>query len=413
MQNISSLAIHNGAIPAEFAPRMASGPIPQAISPGFSLAQIVVSEGRISLVDPPTGPRPGSTQPTPTLDASGCIVLPGFIDIHVHGGAGYDVMDADPAALGALAHFFAQHGVTAFMPTTMTAPHHKIMQAVAAVTTTLAQPQHGTGAHMLGIHLEGPYISPKFPGAQPATYIRPPNLAEFTELLAAGPIRMITLAPEELGADLLIAAALQQHVKVVLGHTNATYEACETAIAAGVSQATHTYNAMSGLHQRHPGTLGAVLSNDAIYAQLISDNFHVHPAAMKILARCKGVARTILITDAMRATGLVDGEYDLGGQMVIVKNGQCRLPDGTLAGSTLTMERGLINFMAATGLSLAEAWPVSSRTAAQALGLDHEVGAITPGYRADLVVLDAQLAVVATIVDGSLVYLREPERLTP
>lgn len=412
MQNIRSLTIHNGAIPAEFVPAVGSAPSLQTTTPGFTVAQIGIHNGRISGVDL-AAPGRLSTQPTPRLDASGCVILPGFIDIHVHGSAGHDVMDANPAALAALAHFFAQHGVTAFMPTTMTAPHRNTIQAVAAITTALAQPTATAGARMLGIHLEGPYISPKFPGAQPATYIRPPNLAEFSELLAAGPIRMITLAPEEPGAEQFITEALQRNVKVVLGHTNATYEECEAAIAAGVSQATHTYNAMSGLHQRHPGTLGAVLSNDAIYAQLISDNFHVHPAAMKILARCKGISRTILITDAMRATGLADGDYDLGGQVVMVKNGQCRLPDGTLAGSTLTMERGLSNFMAATGLSLAEAWPVSSRTAAQALGLDHEVGSITPNYRADLVVLDAQFAVVATIVAGVLVYLRDPERLTP
>ncbi len=408
-----TLFIHNGAIPAEFVPKAVPVRAPEAIQPGFTTAQIDSRDGRIFAVEQ-TSASALSSMPSPTLDASGCVVLPGFVDIHVHGGAGYDVMDASPAAVHALAHFFAQHGVTAFMPTTMTVPHSHTLRAVAAITWAIQQPASAqqAGARILGIHLEGPYLSPKFPGAQPATYIRQPNLAEFSELLAAGPVRMITLAPEEPGADLLIAAALQHNVKVVLGHTNATYEECEAAIATGVSQATHTYNAMSGLHHRHPGTLGAVLSNDAIYAQVIVDNFHVHPAAVKILARCKGVARTILITDAMRAAGLSDGEYDLGGQVVTVKKGQCRLRDGTLAGSTLTMQHGLINFIAATGLSLAEAWPASSRTAAQALGLDHELGAITPGYRADLVVLDAQLTVVATVVDGALVYLREPERLT-
>ena len=223
---------------------------------------------------------------------------------------------------------------------------------------------------------------------------------------------MITLAPEEPGADQLIAEALQHKVNVVLGHTNATYEECEAAIAAGVSQATHTYNAMSPLHQRRPGTLGAVLSNDTIYAQLIADNFHVHPAAMKILARCKGVQRTILITDTMRATAMPNGEYDLGGQMVMMQDGFCRLPDGTLAGSTLTFERGLVNFMQATGLSLAEAWPASSRTAAQALGVAHEFGSLAPGYHADLVLLDEHCQVVATVVAGRVVYLRDPERLS-
>lgn len=401
----SQLRIYQGAIPAEFGGQAESGRPLDDAGPGFALAEIAINDGRIQAIG-----RALPATPRSTLDASGCVVLPGFIDVHVHGSNGHDTMDASATGLSELARFFTQHGVTAFLPTTMTAPHETTLRAVQAVAQQPPLPPDG--ARILGVHLEGPYISPKYPGAQPATYIRRPNLAEFRELLAAGPIRMITLAPEEPGAQALIAEALRNKVKVVLGHTNASYEEGEAAIAAGVSQATHTYNAMSPLHQRRPGTLGAVLSNDAIYAQLIADNFHVHPAAMKILARCKGVQRTILITDAIRATALPDGEYDLGGQLVMVTDGQCRLPDGTLAGSTLTLERGLSNFMAATGLSLAEAWPTSSRTAAQALGLDHELGAIAPGYQADLVLLDAQLQVVATVVAGRVVYLREPERLT-
>ncbi len=402
-QVANQLAIQNGVIPAEFAKW--AGATPSATWPGFSRAELAVSGGRIQTV----GDQP-ATSTQSTLDASGCVILPGFIDVHVHGSAGHDTMDAQGEVLSVLARFFAQHGVTAFLPTTMTAPHDATVAAVQAVAQHPVVPEDG--ARLLGVHLEGPYISPKYPGAQPATYIRRPNLDEFRELVAAGPIRMITLAPEEPGADALIAEALRHNVKVVLGHTNATYEEAEAAISAGVSQATHTFNAMSPLHQRRPGTLGAVLSNDAIYAQVIGDNFHVHPAGVKILARCKGVGRTILITDAMRATAQPDGEYDLGGQMVTVKDGQCRLPDGTLAGSTLTLERGLRNFVAATGLPLAAAWPISSRTPAQALGLDQEFGSIAPGYQGDLVLLDPQLQVVATIVAGRVIYLREPARLT-
>jgi N-acetylglucosamine-6-phosphate deacetylase len=222
---------------------------------------------------------------------------------------------------------------------------------------------------------------------------------------------MITLAPEVDGAAALIAAARQQGVTVVWGHTNATYEECVLAAKQGVTQATHTYNAMSGLHHRKPGVLGATLTLDQIYAQLIADNIHVHPAAMNVLARCKGVDRTVLITDAMRAAGLPDGEYELGGQPVTVSEGSCRLTDGTLAGSILTMERALVNFMAATGLPLTAAWPATSRTPAQSLGLGQRYGTLTPGYQADLVVLDAALQVVATVVGGQVVYLREPARL--
>lgn len=403
-QSLHKLIIRNAALPATFVPDAAAGAISASAFAGFRSADVEVNEGRIQAIA-----EQATASVRPMLDGAGCVLLPGFIDVHVHGSIGHDTMDASAEALSALSRFFAEHGVTAFLPTTMTAPHAATLAAVQAVAQQPAVPT--AGARLLGVHLEGPYISPKYPGAQAASSIRRPNLAEFRELLAAGPIRMITLAPEELGADALIAEALRHNVKVVLGHTNATYEECEAAIASGVSQATHTFNAMSPLHQRRPGTLGSVLSNDAIYAQVIADNFHVHPAGVKILARCKGVGRTILITDAMRATAQPDGEYDLGGQMVTVKDGQCRLPDGTLAGSTLTLERGLRNFIAATGLSLAEAWPATSRTPAQALGLDQELGALAPGYQADLVLLDQQLQVVATIVAGRVVHLREPERL--
>ena len=180
----------------------------------------------------------------------------------------------------------------------------------------------------------------------------------------------------------------------------------------GVTQATHTYNAMSGLHHRRPGTLGAVLSDDRVFAQLIADNIHVHPAAMRILARCKSWDRTVLITDAMRAAGLAPGEYDLGGQTVTVQDGACRLKDGTLAGSVLTLERGLANYVQASGLSIADAWPAAGPTPAASIGLGPEWGSIAVGCHGDLTVLDASLDVVAAIVGGAVVYLRDAERLT-
>jgi N-acetylglucosamine-6-phosphate deacetylase len=228
---------------------------------------------------------------------------------------------------------------------------------------------------------------------------------------------MLTLAPEMPGALALIREARARGVVVVAGHTAATFAECEAGIAAGITQATHTYNAMSGLHHREPGTLGSVLSHDSVYAQLIADTIHVHPAAMKILARCKGMARTILITDAMRAVGLPPGRYDLGGQAVTVTKGsgaqpgECRLADGTLAGSVLTLERGLANFGAATGLELAQTWPAASLSPATALGLERTRGRLAMGYLADLVLLDDAGEVVATVVQGRVVYLRDRERL--
>ncbi len=399
------LCIRHGLLPTTCLPDQAlSSGGREDTHPGFATGDLLTSGEQIHSVI-----AAATADPSLILDATDCYVLPGFIDVHVHGGAGYDTMDATTEALEGMARFFAQHGVTAFLPTTMTAPHAAILQAVATVGQWQAQPV--TGTRSLGLHIEGPYISPQFPGAQPAIYIRPPNLHELDELLAAGPVRMITLAPEVAGAAEFITTARRQGVISVWGHTDATYEVCVRAAEWGVTQATHTYNAMRAFNHRVPATVGATLALDGIYAQLIADNIHVHPAAIKILARCKGIERTILITDAMRAAGLPAGDYDLGGQTVTVKEGMCQLADGTLAGSILTMERALANFIAATGLSLAEAWPVTSRTPAQSLGLAQQMGSIAPGYRADLVLLDAQLEVVATIVGSQIVYLREPARL--
>lgn len=392
------LRIIGGQVPAEF--------LPGAVwtAPGFVRGEVLIGEGRIAAVE--TLLEAGAV---PTLDVTGGFVLPGFVDVHVHGAMGRDTMDADAAGLAEMARFFARHGVTGFFATTMTASHQATLDAVRAVAAygsdTLG------GARILGVHLEGPYLSPEFPGAQLASDIRPADLAEFGELAEAGPVRMITLAPEQPGGAALIGEARRRGITVVAGHTSATYEQFEEAVELGVSQATHTYNAMTGLHHRRPGTLGAVLADDRVDAQLIADNIHVHPAAMKILARCKGVGRTVLITDAMRAAGLSPGEYELGGQPVYVSEGQCRLADGTLAGSVLTLERGLANFMAASGLSLAEAWPAAGRTPAVSIGQGAETGAIAPGARGDLTVLDAAGEVIATVVDGRVAFVREAERL--
>lgn len=406
---MTQLTIWGGVIPAEFASQTKAT---EADSPpGFCRQDLQIREGRIASLSAPETRRAAAST---TLDATGCIVLPGFIDLHIHGVSGHDIMDATPDTLAAISEFLVSHGTTAFMPTTMTATPAETLAAVANVGAWQALANSGAGkkgARLLGVHLEGPYLSPHFPGAQPATHIRPPDLAEFRTLCMAGPVRMMTLAPEQPGAHNLIAEALAHGVTVVVGHTNATYEECQAAIDLGATQATHTYNAMSGLHHRRPGVLGAVLSDARVFTQLIADNVHVHPAAMKILAACKGAARTILITDAMRATGLPPGEYELGGQAVTLQEGACRLADGTLAGSILTMDRALVNFMAATGWPLAEAWPITSRTPARAIGVDDTLGGLWPGYWADLVLLDRELEVVATVVGGEVVHLGETERL--
>ncbi|MFN2202874.1 MAG: N-acetylglucosamine-6-phosphate deacetylase [Caldilineaceae bacterium] len=400
----NTLHIRGGEIPELFAQSGAGVPT-ASLTPGFRHSEVMIQDGRIAAVEPSL-----DGAPVPVLDARECLVLPGFIDVHVHGAVGYDTMDASQTGLSEMAEFYAQHGVTGFLPTTMTAPHSDTLAAV--INVAQCDPLPLCGARILGVHLEGPYISPAFPGAQKSENIREPSIAEFATLAEAGPVRMITLAPEQPGAHELIREARRRGVVAVAGHTNASYDELEAAVQIGVSQATHTYNAMSGLHHRRPGTLGAVLSDDRIYAQLIADNIHVHPAAMRILNRCKSVARTVLITDAIRATGMEPGYYDLGGQSVTVADGACRLNDGTLAGSVLTLEIGLANFAAAAGLSLGESWPAAGRSPAASLGLGEEFGSIEPGYWGDLTVLDHELGVVATVVAGNVVYLRDEARLT-
>ena len=317
----NKLTIINGLIPSEFLPHSQN----DLSKSGFQPAHIHIKQGLIRKVGDPMSSSPDH----PTLDATDCIILPGFIDVHIHGALGSSAMEGTVAALQTMAHHCVTRGVTAFLPTTVTAPHHDILLAAQAVAEQQEHLVAQKSARILGTHIEGPYISPAFPGAQPAEYIRPPDLIEFNKLVATSSVRMITLAPEVAGMQELIQAACQQNIVVVIGHTNASYEQCEVAIAQGANQATHTYNAMLGLHHRRPGTLGAILSNDQVYAQLIADNIHVHPAAMNILARCKGPTRTILITDAIQAAGLAEGAYIFAGQQVIVQDGACRLVDGT------------------------------------------------------------------------------------
>ena len=340
------------------------------------------------------------------VDAGNGWLLPGFIDVHVHGGVGREAMDADPDGLRQLARFYAEHGVTSFLPTTWTAPHEDIM---AALETIAVVQQEGTGgAAILGAHVEGPYLNPARCGAQDSRQIRRAGRDEALAILDTGIIRLLALAPEYPENHWLIDECARRGITVSAAHTAATYADMQQAVALGLSQTTHTYNAMTGLHHREPGTLGAALTMDSISCELIADNVHVHPAAMNLLYRAKGPDRTLLITDAVRGAGLPEGtSYDQDGRPVVVRDGAAYLPGDTLAGSTLTMDRALRNFIAATGAPLEVVWPTTSRTAARQLGLDGRKGSLEDGKDADLVLLDANLDVRLTVVGGQVVYERE------
>lgn len=374
----------------------------QVITPAQTLAggAVVVEGERITRVE---GGMPADAGDATIIDAAGMYVIPGFIDIHVHGGAGCDVMDATPEALDTMSAFFARHGVTSFLATTMTGSREATLAAVENVARW--QPRPDVGARLLGVHLEGPYINARFPGAQMSSHIRPAERAEYEQFFAHGNVRLITLAPEIAANQELIGFARGQGAAVAFGHTAATYDDVLRAVELGARQACHTFNAMVGLHHRDPGTAGAALTCDQIYAQAIVDFVHLHPAVVKLILRVKGVQRTVLITDAMRAAGLPDGAYSLGGQPVTVRNGEARLTEGNnLAGSTLTMDRGLRNVIAATGLSLAEALPLATTTPAESIMMEETVGALRPGYFADLVLLDDALRVRMTMVKGTIVF---------
>jgi N-acetylglucosamine-6-phosphate deacetylase len=267
----------------------------------------------------------------------------------------------------------------------------------------MAQPQ--AGAQHLGIHLEGPYIGSQFRGAQPQEWLRSPDPKEYEQWFEMGSIRLIALAPELPGTIDLIERGTHQGIRFSVGHSSASYEQVIQAADHGLSQATHTFNGMTGLHHREPGAAGAVLTDERIYAEIIVDGIHLHPAVVKLVVRAKGIDRTILVTDAIRATGLVDGDYDLGGhQKVQVRDGIARTSRGSLAGSTLAMDAALRNVMRFAGLSINDALRMATTTPAEALGLSSRKGIIQPGADADLALVDPDLNVHATIINGALVY---------
>lgn len=330
-------------------------------------------------------------------------VVPGFIDSHIHGAVGADVMDADAAGLARIARYLPAEGTTAFLATTMTGPASVIEQALSVAATFDAPPG---AAEMLGVHLEGPFIDPEKAGAQPVEHIAPPDVDVFRhwQALAHDRIRVVTLAPGQPGGDALIAYLARTGVRASIGHSGCSAARAEAAIAAGASRGTHLFNAMGGLHHREPGAACALLANPAARAEIIVDGLHVTPAMVKLAWRAAGSDRLMAITDAMRAKGFGDGDYELGGQPVRVAGGEARLADGTLAGSVLTFDRAFRNLIDYTGCDMAEAIAMTSANAAADLGVAGLKGRLAEGHDADLVVLDAGLNVRLTVCRGRVAY---------
>ena len=318
-------------------------------------------------------------------------LLPGFIDLHVHGGGGSDIMQGGEA-FATIARTHRRFGTTSLLATTMTAPREELARVLGELGAHLKQPRQG--ARILGVHLEGPYINPGKLGAQP-NFAHQALLDEVEEYLALAPIKVITIAPEIAGHLPLIQALSQRGIRLQLGHTLGSYEEGVAALEAGATSFTHLYNAMSPLHHREPGIVGAALAH-ARYAELIPDLLHVHPGAMRVALR--SIPCLYCVTDSTAAAGMPDGEYRLGSHTVTKCLGGVRLPDGTLAGSTLTMDQALRNLVK-IGLPLAEASARLSRYPADYLGIADR-GRLQPGAWADAVLLDRQLNLTAVMVEG-------------
>lgn len=338
------------------------------------------------------------------LDFPDLILAPGFIDIHIHGGAGRDAMEADESALAQIEHQLVRHGVTAYLPTTVTASQEKILNALNGLGKLIGTANKNPGrAVPLGIHLEGPFISHEKRGVHPPQDLLPPSpqaLERFWQA-SAGTIRMMTIAPELSGAVETIQYARTLGVHSSLGHSNATYQEAQSGIAAGADHATHTFNAMRPLDHRDPGILGAVLENDDLTADIIADGIHVHPSILNLFLRAKGEGRAILITDAISATDMPDGVYSLGGLEVQLSNGRCEY-QGKLAGSVLTLDRAIRNVMTFAGWKVQQAVRLATLNPAQRLGITDQRGLLATGRRADLAVLTPEGQLAHTIIGGEM-----------
>ncbi|MDC6327815.1 N-acetylglucosamine-6-phosphate deacetylase [Staphylococcus auricularis] len=359
---------------------------------------IFINEGKIMQIEP--GAYHGDL---PTLDAQGHHVLPGFIDIHMHGGYGEDAMDASAQGLNHLATSLLSEGTTSFLATTMTQSDENIIRALETIAKYQAEQDHTEEAEIAGVHLEGPFISEHKVGAQNPAYVQRPTVEKIKQYQAAVNhlIKVMTFAPEVEGAD---EALRQLHDEIIfsIGHTVATYEGVTRAVEKGAQHITHLYNAATPFAHREPGVIGAAWHEQRLNTEIIVDGIHSHPTAVAIAYHQKGNQHFYLITDAMRAKGMPDGHYDLGGQDVVVQGAEARLANGALAGSILKMNEGLRNLMTYTGDDLESLWRVTSLNQAQALHIDDVKGSIATGKDADLVIVDDELTVKTTIKNGTI-----------
>ena len=335
----------------------------------------------------------------------GAIVLPGFVDQHIHGAGGSDGMDGTIKDISTIANTIASEGTTSFLVTTMTQSPENITKALQAVKA-YKEANPADGARVIGVHLEGPFIAAKHKGAQPLEYVKNPDIQAFDEYNAASgnSIRIVSLAPETEGAEEFIKHLTGLGIVSSIGHSGAKYPDVEKAVALGASNVTHTYNAQTALHHREIGVVGSAMLLDELNCELICDTIHVSVPAMRLLVKNKPLDKLSLITDAMRAKGLPDGESELGGQKVYVKDGEARLEDGTLAGSVLRMNRAVQNMVQKVGVPLTQAVDYATINPARMLKIDDVTGSIKVGKNADFTVINENFDVLLTVRDGEIIY---------
>ena len=367
-------------------------------------ASVLIEDGRIAAVGPGLAAAGAET-----VDLSGSVIAPGFIDVHVHGGGGHPLITRDPGEIEAYARWAVSQGVTSFLATVCAPALGAALDCLAACANAREEsggPAGTDGAALLGVNLEGPFVSPERRGALPPSWPAAPDVDTFRRLLDAsgGKLRLMTFAPELLGSAEVIQEALSAGVRVSVGHTDATYEVARDAFAAGASHVTHAFNAMRPFHHREPGPLGAALEAEGVTVEVIADGVHLHPATVRTLVGAFGPQRIALITDGVTPAGLSEGSFRIGDVEARLKDGAMRLPDGTIAGSVATMADLVRNVVRWSIADLAKAATMASATPAHALGLGERKGRIAPGYDADLVALTADLSVAATWVAGRLAY---------
>ena len=353
---------------------------------------IVIVSGKISQILPADSPLPKNI-PQINLDAEDTIV-PGFIDVHIHGANGSDVMDSDIDSLKNIASTIIKQGVTRFLATTMTADDNSIANALSTIKQYQEKMPENT-AKIEGIHLEGPFLSEAKIGAQNSLFLSNPNLDLFKKWcqISGNNIKKVTIAPELINAEPLIQFMASKKIIPSIGHTNCSAKQAQHSIKSGATSATHLFNAMSGLSHRSPGAATAILLDKTVYSELIVDGIHLSPEITKLAYQIKGSSRIMLITDAMSAQSYGNGKFMLGGQVVTVKGNEARLENGALAGSVLTMNQALKNMIAITDCSLPEAIKMAATTPARNLKINHLVGSIELGKYADITILNSNLEV--------------------